>query len=306
MGSKEVSVMKFSVQVDDLKLLNEALATECDKVRFGAEFCEWKVPSLKTLKTAYDLTVDAGKQFDYITPRCSDKTIKRILDHLSFLNDKGEIKVIINDIGFLNVLKRYERLIPHLGRQLIHIPARCPWFYRDSRSFIFFGFMIKAAIMRRHVKDLYNQTSLHYEPTIRFYKEYGFRGLDLDWIPRCFPHYKFFVDQGLDVAVHTHLVPVTVTRKCHTARFLGEKNPQNCSKPCNTRAFLLKHEGVFMTVKLFLHGNAVFTLTQPTKKDVKNLLRAGATELVITMNPVTNTLSRERVNEVISSIKQMF
>jgi len=298
--------MKFSVQVDNLELLNEALATECDKVRFGAEFCEWKVPSLKTLKVAYNSAVDAGKEFDYVTPRCSDRTIKKILDQLSFLNGKDEIKIIINDIGFLNILKRYERLTPHLGRQLIHVPARCPWFKRDSRSFIFFGFMIKGAMMRKHIKDLYNQTSLHYEPTIRFYKEYGVRGVDLDWIPKCFPHYKFFVEAGLDVSVHTHLVPVTVTRKCHTARFLGEKIPQNCSKPCITRAFLLKHKGVFMTVEFFLWGNAVFTLAQPNKKDVKNLLGTGATELVITMNPATNTLSRERVDEVISSIKRKF
>lgn len=297
--------MKFSVQVDNLDLLKEALATSCDRVRFGAEFCEWKIPSIPVLKEAYTSARDVGKEFDYVTPRCSDRALKKIIGQLDFLVGKGETKIVINDLGLLSVLNHYDGLRPQLGRQLIHVPARCPWFKRDSRSLIFFGFLIKGAMMRRHVKDLYSQTSLHYGPTIKFYKEYGVGGVDVDWIPRCFPQFGFLVEAGLDIAVHTHLVPVTVTRKCHTARFLGEKSPENCSEPCNTKAFLLKHKGVFMVVELFLQGNAVFSFAEPTGKDVKSLLETGVGELVIGMNPATEIRSRERVDEVISSIKSM-
>jgi len=297
--------MKFSVQVDNLELLKEALASSCDKVRFGAEFCEWKVPILPMLKEAYASVEDVGKEFDYVTPRCSDRTLKKIIGELDFLAGKGETDIIVNDLGLLNILNRYGGLRTRLGRQLIHVPARCPWFKMDSRSLIFFGYLIKGAMMRRHVKDIYNQTSLHYGPTIRFYREYGVRGVDLDWIPKCFPNFKFLAENGLDISIHTHLVPVAITRKCHTARFLGEKAPENCSKPCNARAFLLKHEGLFMSLGLFLHGNAVFSLAQPTKKDVKSLLKIGVSEVVISMNPVTGILSRERVDEFISSMKSM-
>lgn len=297
--------MKFTLQVDNLELLKEALATQCDKVRFGAEFCEWKMPRLSILREAFAYASDAGKELDFITPRCCDETLRRITDQLEFLDRKGGTKVIINDLGLLSILGRYDGLTAYLGRQLIHVPARCPWFKRDSRSLIFFSSLIKRTIERRHVKDLYNQTSLHYGPTIKFYQEYGVRGVDLDWIPKCFSQYRFLADAGLDLSVHTHLVPVTITRKCHTARFLGEETPENCSKPCDTRAFLLRHKGVFMSVELFLHGNTVFSLVKPTKKHVNSLLELGVSELVINMNPVTETMSRERADEVISSIKSM-
>ena len=305
MGSKEAPRMKFTLQVDNLELLKEALATQCDGVRFGAEFCEWKIPTLSMLREAYASANDAGKELNLITPRCSDGTLSRITDQLEFLDRKGGTKVIVNDLGLLSILGSYDRLTPYLGRQLIHVPARCPWFKMDSRSVIFFSSLIKRTIVRRHVKDLYDQTSLHYGPTIKFYQENGVRGVDLDWIPKCFSHYKFLVDAGLDLSVHTHLVPVTITRKCHTARFLGEETPRNCSKPCDTRAFLLRHKGVFMSVELFLHGNTVFSLAQPTKKHVNSLLEIGVGELVINMNPATETMSRERADEAISSIKSM-
>ena len=35
--------MKISVQTDIFNLLEEAVESKCDKVRFGAEFCEWKI-----------------------------------------------------------------------------------------------------------------------------------------------------------------------------------------------------------------------------------------------------------------------
>ena len=297
--------MRLSGQVDRLKLLKETLASSCDKVRFSSEFCEWKLPSLSELKKAFAYVEDAGKEFNYVTPRCSDNALKKIISQLNFLNGKGEIEVIINDLGLLNVLDRYDGLKPHLGRRLVHIPARCPWFEIDPRSLILFGSLIAGTIMKRHVKDLYAQTSLHYEPTIRFYKEHKVSSVDLDWIPKCFPYLKFLIEHGLEISLHIYLVPVTITRKCHTARFLGERTPENCSKPCDKKAFLLEHKGTFMSVRLYLHGNAVFRLVQPEKKDVRSLLEIGVSELVISMNPVTNILNRERIDEVISSIKSM-
>ncbi len=297
--------MKFSVQVDNLELLKEASAADCDKVRFGPEFCEWKIPSLQTLKLAYAIVEDAGKEFEYVTPRCSDRALRKVTDQLGFLSAKRETEIIVNDLGLLSVVNGYDGLRPYLGRQLVHVPARCPWFKRDTRGLVFFGYLVKGAMVRRQVKDLYGETSLHYGPTIKFYQELGVRGVDLDWVPNCFPRIRFLVDAGLDVSVHTHFVPVTVTRKCHTARFLGERTPETCSKPCDTRAFFLDHKGVFMTVELYLHGNAVFSLAKPAEKDARSLSEIGVSELIISMNPVTEILSRQKVDEAVSSIRSM-
>ena len=81
------------------------------------------------------------------------------------------------------------------------------------------------------------------------------------------------------------------------ARFLGEKSPEECSKPCLHRAFLLKNEALGM--RFYLHGNAVFRLVQPSRKDVTNLEKYGVAELVVTMNPVTRIDSAEKIDNTL-------
>lgn len=300
-GRGEKSSMKFSVQTDNLKMLREALDSNCDKVRFGPEFCEWKIPSLSALKRAYALTKDKGKSFTYVTPRLSDNGLKKIRKQLIFLKEKGKDDIIINDLGMLNILGRYSELTPHLGRQLVHVPARCPWLKmsgRDALRAIVFSprSTLEAKIRKRRVEEIYSQTSLNYAPTIRFFQGYGVQGVDLDWIPRCFTYFDFLAKAGLNLSVHLHLVPVTLTRKCHTARFLGEKTPETCSRPCNRRAFLLKHKG--LGLKLFLHGNVVFRLIQPSKREMKKLSMSNVSEFVITMNPITKILNQHKIDEL--------
>lgn len=296
--------MILTVQAESLSLLREALASSCDRVRFGSEFCEFKVPSLSELEEAYEATVKSGKGFDYVTPRCVDRTLKGLKRHFDFLAGKEDTKIVVNDLGVLSILTEYGNLKLHLGRQLVHIPARCPWFKPDSRSFVFAGFLVKGALMRRRVNDLYSQTSLNYKPTLEFYREKGVRGVDLDWIPRCFPEYRFIVESGFEVSIYTYLIPVTITRKCHTARFLGEESLWRCSKPCEKRGFLLRYNGVFMTLKLLLQGNAVFSLNKPSRKGLETLRRIGVKELVVPSSPAIGTVSRKKMEEALSNIRK--
>ncbi len=292
--------MKFSVQIDRLKMLEEAVRSNCDKVRFGSEFCEWKIPSLESLEKAYTRIVDRGKDFVYVTPRVSDSGIKKIRKHLDFLNRKRKIDVIINDLGTLNILQDYSELKPFLGRQLVHVPARCPWLKIGARDAIFLWKALRAKRSMKHVEELYSQTSLNYKPTIQLFQSFGVQGLDVDWIPRCFPYFNSLVKAGLNISLHLHLIPVTLTRKCHTARFLGEKSPETCSKPCDDRAFLLKHKG--LNLELFLHGNALFSFTQPSKNDLEDPLKNNVTEFVITMNPITKVSNRHKIDALIRKI----
>jgi len=289
--------MRFSVQTtsSDLEMLREAVSSNCDKVRFGSEFCEWKIPSLAELEKAFMLVKDGGKDFTYVTPRVSDSGIGKLVRQLDFLNGKGEIGVVMNDLGVLNILGRYPNLIPHLGRQLVHVPARCPWLKRSIRDTL----LEKVG----GIDEIYSQTSLNYPPTIKFFQDQGVRGVDLDWIPRCFPYYDLLAKAGIDLSVHLHLVPVTLTRKCHTARLLGEDAPDTCSRPCTDRAFLLKNPR--LGLGFFLHENAVFRLIEPSKRDVAKLPRNGISEFVITMSPITRILNRERIEELVLQLRQL-
>lgn len=284
--------MKFSVQLDNIKMLDEALESSCDGLRYGSEFCEWKIPTLDMLRQVYTLTNDRGKEFTYVTPKVSDVSLERVRRQLAYLDSRGEVCVVANDLGLLSILGEYPNLKPHMGRQLVTVPARCPWPQITQYGA---GFL-----ETRQVAKIFYQTSLNYEPTIQLCKKYGVQGADMDWIPPCFQHLDFLVENGLSLSIHVHLVPVTMTRRCHTARFLGEEEPEECSRPCYTRAFLLRQKTLGQ--ELFLHGNVVFRLTQPSEKDVNKLYESKVDELIITMNPITKIENRREVDDLIQRL----
>jgi len=295
--------LKFSVQTDELNGLKGALESHCDEVRFGPEFCEWKIPDLSTLKKAYSLTVDKGKVFAYVTPRVSTDGIKKIREHLDFLSDKGEIHIVVNDFGVLSILGDNPELRPHLGRQLIYIPGRSPWLIFDANDIIrYFPSSLAMKIEMGPVEDLYSRTSLNYAPTAEFFQRYGIKDVDVDWIPKCFPYYGLLVKKGFSLSVHLHLVLVTITRRCHTARFLGEEKAETCSKPCYKRAFLLKTP---VKSELYLNGNTVFSFEEFSGKDLTKLHNSDITELVVTMNPITRVSSHREIDNLISQTRKM-
>ena len=278
--------MRITVQTDTLETLKEAVESDCHAVRFGPEFCEWKIPSLDILKEAYEHAIGAGKKFTYNTPQASNSSLEKIREHLAFLDEEGRIDVVVNDLGTLNILEKYPELRPHLGRLLIIIPARCPW---PQVTDAYVGFFDK-----RRVAKIFYQTSLNYIPTIHLFQEHGVKGVDVDFIPNSLPHYDFLLNNGLELSVHLHFTPVTFTRRCHTARFIDEKEPERCSKPCDSKAFLLKHN-MLKEIDLLLCGNVVYRPTKASRKDVKKLHDKGV-EIVISMNSATKIQSREEIN----------
>lgn len=283
--------MKISVQTDNVMMLKEVIKY-CDEVRFGSEFCEYKLPSMETLEEAYTLTNRAGKNFTFVTPRVSNRGLKKTREHLCFLNRDENIGVVANDYGILSILGQYSNLKPRLGRQLIYMPARCPW--KDFTPYEL-GFMDK-----RRIRKIFYQTSLNCLPTIRFFKGLGVEGVDVDHIPRSFPSFYSLVRSGLNLSIHLNLIPVAITRKCHTARFLGEKSLETCSRPCDKRAFILKHD--VLGVQLILHGNVIFRLAKPSRKQINKLCKNGIDDFVITMGPATKIKSRKDIESFIQDL----
>ena len=319
--------MRVSIQTSDIRLLREALKSECGGVRFGSEFCEQLLPSSHTLERAYEFSCENGKEFTYVTPRLSNAGIAKLKEQFPLLNEKGEIadhsspSVVVNDFGALNILHRYPNLHPHLGRNLFLVPARSAWAeghlrdeepssenqaqrrIRDPHSSTSLVAALDAASishMGDWVRDLYSTTSLNYHATIKLYQSYGCEKVDVDWIPRILPALGFLIEKGLSLSVHLYLVPVTFTRKCHTARFLGEKSPETCSRPCLRRAFMLRNEALQeYGVDFLLGGNTVFRLVQPSPGDVADLEKAGVAEFVVTMSPITRIDTSEKIDDFI-------
>jgi len=287
--------IKFIVKMENLKMLDEALKTECEEICFGSEFCEWKLPSLNLLKRVYKKIKESGKKSIYVTPRVTDQNVKKLKEHLDFLNTKEAASIIVNDLGILSLSSNYPNLKPYLGRQLVYIPSRCPWGKISDEPMGFFE--------KRQVKRIFYQTSLNFEPTIQFFKSYGVEGVEVDWIPECFPSYKLLVENGLNVFIDLQLLPVTITRRCHTARFFGEEKPEKCSRPCLKHTFLIKHK--ILKVNFFLQGNVVFKLTEFNQRDVKLLIdnKPEHYRFVINMNEISKTTNKEEVKKIIKQIR---
>ena len=74
--------MEFSVQTDNLKSLQEAVNSKCSDIRFGSEFCEYKIPRLEELQKAYQTVCESNKTFTYVTPRLSNAGIKLLIKQL--------------------------------------------------------------------------------------------------------------------------------------------------------------------------------------------------------------------------------
>lgn len=288
--------MKVTVQAENIRDLKEAVQSNCTGIRFGSEFCEWKIPTLTSLEEAYELAKDSGKKFSYITPRVSETNVEKVKGQLEYLNGQAEVELVFNDLGILRLLDDYPKIIPHLGRQLIFIPARCPW--KQTTNFKV-GFRA-----RRRVAEIFHQTNLNNSETIRFYRERGVENVDLDWIPPCFPYFRPLKEAGLNISIHLHLTPVTSTRRCHTARFLAIEDPTNCNMPCFEQGFLLMNRT--SNLELYLLGNTVFRYSEPSAEDIKKMSSLlGEFEVVVTMNPITKIRDRKAIDTFIGTIQSL-
>ena len=285
--------MNIAIQTGNLPLLKEALASESQRMRFGSEFCMYALPSTSALETAYTSTRDAGKEFTYVTPRLADGYMDRIREHLGLLGDLGGSTVVVNDLGTLSMLREFPSLRPYLGRQLVYTPSRCPWEEITEHPVSYFT--------KRKIKKIFYQTSLNYEPTLEFFKGVGIVGADVDWIPEIFNNLKPLTKRDLQVSVHLYSVPVAITRKCHMARFLGEKSLDQCSRPCYTKAYSMENEE--LGVDMYLHGNTVFKLVDPDRRTVNQLARRGVGELVLTMSPLSRVSSKAELEGALKSLQ---
>ena len=129
--------MKTSFHIDDFRLLDEALKSNSDSIRFGSEFCEHLLPGQDMLKEACDMVRGAGKEFVYVTPRLSNSGVEKITKHFAILNGmKESTGIVFNDLGALNVLRHFQNLRPRLGRLLIRVPARSPFAERMAHGAI--------------------------------------------------------------------------------------------------------------------------------------------------------------------------
>jgi hypothetical protein len=221
--------------------------------------------------------------------------------HLSMISaeTKRAVRVVANDWGVLNQLidGRYPKLVPYMGRQLVAIPARG----RPSMADLMGGESLFRRFAIKKVGGLvFDKTNLHFKATLKFLRENGVEGADIDWVPQTFKEMKDVVKGGLRFSVHFGLVIVAVVRRCHMARYYNEPIPERCSMPCFKTAFLLSHE---LFGDLYMDGNTIFAKSEPTPKEMRQFYACKPEELVLTMGEMTKILTAQDINAQISQLK---
>ena len=124
------------------------------------------------------------------------------------------------------------------------------------------------------MQDLYSTTSLDYQPTVELYLRCGCQGADL--------HCPRSIGPALG--------------------FLEEKSPSKGSKPCQRDTFLPKNEvAEELGLGCYPQGYAVMRLVQPSREDVVELECQGASEIVLTLNPLTRIDTAEKISSLTAS-----
>lgn len=293
--------MLFSVYVENPRFLESAVQSRCNSIRFGSDLCELKLPTTKQVLQAHTLVEQASKEFIYVCPRISDSDFPEVEAHLDALNETATqpIRVVANDLGILNRVmdENLTNLIPYLGRQLISIPRRG----RPSMVELMAGeSQLKRFVIGKAAGLVFDKTNLNYKPTLDFLNTVGVQGADVDWMPETFDHLRGIVQSGIAVSVHLQLVFVAIARRCHTARYYHEDIPHQCSRPCLKTSMLLKHP-VFGD--LYMDGNTIFGVVEPTQNNMRKLKSAGVNEIVLTMSPITDLRSTQDLDRTIQTLE---
>ena len=281
--------MRVLVKPNTINQLKEVAESKCAGIRFGSEFCENSIPDIKTLRHAHELAEGSEKSFSYNIPLLTNRGLDKIKPQLEYLNEIDDIEIVTGDLGVLNLLRDKE-VKTRLGRTRVYIPARSPW---DQITRMpnpsFFAL--------RKVEKLFYQTSLNYRRVLEFFTSHGVVGADVDLIPKCFSNYRDIIKKGLSLSTHTHCIPIAVTMRCHTARFLGESSPEECSLPCMTKVHTIKQRE--LGKKFLLHGNVVYRSVDITSSDIKTLNRIGVEELIIPMSPLNEINTAKEIDDYI-------
>ncbi|NHJ31509.1 MAG: hypothetical protein FK732_01475 [Asgard group archaeon] len=284
--------MKFTIHTETKNQFNTALNSKCDGIRFGSEFCEFKIPDKKIVEQAYLDAMNADKNFAYVIPLLSNRGLEKIRKQTHFLSTIEEIEIITGDLGVTNLIQDNNKI--RLGRTRVYIPGRSPWSQitrLPNPSFF----------TKRKVEKLFYQTNLNYKRTLEFYKNLSITGADVDWIPKCFKNYKDIVKKGFRLAIHTFGIPSATTMRCHTARFMDLLEADECSKPCLNDFYIIKQKEV--NKNFLLQGNVVFQQIESKKKDIKKLVNIGIDEIIIPIGAISNLYTSQEVDEAITNLQ---
>ncbi|KAB7708244.1 hypothetical protein F9802_05970 [Bacillus aerolatus] len=146
-----------------------------DRIIFGSEFCQYRLPAARVVKKALDYCWENGMDFSFATSYVHEEKFKQLADILSLLDEaiqesEKRIEVIVNDWGVYYYTKQnFPRLDIIIGRLLnksIRDP-RVAHYYNESNA-------------PEEGKDFFKKTGLFSEPFRQFLNDGKVSGFEFD------------------------------------------------------------------------------------------------------------------------------
>lgn len=95
------------------------ITQDADRIYFGCEFCERRIPSLKHVQRWRALAKAHSIQFTLVTPFVTEKGMGKLMELFRYLHNDGTHEVVFNDWGVLKILEEnFPGLVPVAGRLL--------------------------------------------------------------------------------------------------------------------------------------------------------------------------------------------
>jgi hypothetical protein len=251
-------------KVDDLET-----AQDYDRLYFGVEFCEIKIPSVDEVSQALAFARSKNMAFTLITPYVTDRGLAAVERAFKALPDREEAEVVVNDYGVFRIL-RAERpdLKPVLGRLLV----------KQKRGF---GISAHRQDAGPALAEHWRASAVDY-PVVRTYIEnLGVDRVELDNLPQGIS--SEFSGSGLAASIYTPYGYLTTTRYCPWV-FNGVtwfNLSGRCGRPCLKG--MIEETGDVFDRTVFLSGNAQFYKNETLPAE-KELLDKGIDRIVYEEN----------------------
>jgi len=236
-------MIEKAIAVESLLQLKKAQTKGFQRLYFGSETCERKIPSPQELEKALALAQKQNLKFSLLTPFCTDAGIKKIKALLPALSPKDEL--IVNDFGVLCISKECKPE-PVAGRLLNKQ-------FRDPRI---------PSLKGKFPEELVRHLSLSNASLPKFRKilsQFEVRRFELDNLLQGIG--TSLAGTKFSASLYHPFALISATRMCIPANCGKISQNQSigvlsCSKECLSFKFKLSHKA--FPKPLYIIGNALF------------------------------------------------
>lgn len=273
--------MEHAALISDLHQLKRL--KKYDRVYYGAEFCQNRIPTLQALKRICS-AMKHEKPVTFLTPYVTDQGLEKLKPLLEYLSGLDQLtEVVFNDWGVLKWMQeRRGNIVPVLGR-LLSKQKRDPRIQNvllNQQKFYasFDGNLKKQVVVLP--KKVPPALFEHFKGSVidvpafqEFLLRNHIKRVEIDCLAW---EMKMSPPEGMGISIYSPYGYVATTRFCGLLNVTSVA----CGKKCKKYYFSLK--GVSSPLPFYIHGNTVFYKTK--MPDEISLKKKGVDRIVHNLN----------------------